>query len=204
MRLDPPYRAIRRSIEGGDIGEPVLATAQKSYKFGKSRPEFYRSKSRYGGTIPWVGIHAIDYIHYTTGLDYIRVAALQGNKCHPDYPGVEDHAGILFEFNNGGTGVLNLDFLRPEAAPTHGDDRLRIMGSEGALEIKDGGKRVEIITAAGPRDIVLPAAKPFFADFVAELRGESKHILAPEEPFEMTRIALLARESAEKKQIITL
>jgi predicted dehydrogenase len=204
MRLDPPYRAIRESIGKGLIGEPVLATAQKSYKFGKSRPDFYRSKEQYGGTIPWVGIHAIDYMHYTTQLAYTRVAAFQGNKFHPQYPGVEDHAGILFELSNGGTALLNLDFLRPESAPTHGDDRLRIAGSEGVLEIKDGGKRVELITASGVGDIALPEARPFFADFVAELRGEGKHILSPEEPFEMTRVALLARESADKKRVFDL
>ncbi|MHB9028917.1 MAG: Gfo/Idh/MocA family protein [Candidatus Latescibacterota bacterium] len=204
MRLDPPYRAIRESIGKGRIGEPVLATAQKSYKFGKSRPDFYRSKEQYGGTIPWVGIHAIDYIHHTTGLDYTRVAAFQGNRCHRDYPGVEDHAGILFELSNGGNALLNLDFLRPESAPTHGDDRLRVIGSEGVLEIGDGGKRVELIMSSGVRDITLPEAKPFFADFVAELRGEGEHILSPEEPFEMTRVSLLARDSAEQKRIFDL
>jgi predicted dehydrogenase len=117
---------------------------------------------------------------------------------------VEDQAGILFELSNGGTAVLNLDFLRPESAPTHGDDRLRVIGSEGVLEIREGGKRVELINVSGTRDIPLPETRPFFVDFVAELRGEGKHILSPEEPFEMTRVALLARESADRKRVLEL
>lgn len=130
MRLDPQYQAIRETIAAGKIGEPILATAQKSYKFGKNRPE---------------------------------------------------------------------------TAPTHGDDRLRIIGSGGVLEIKDGGQRVELISSAADAvDIQLPERKSFLADFIAELRGQGKHVLAPEEPFEMTRVALLAHRSAEQKRIITL
>ncbi len=198
MRFEPPYQAVRERISAGDIGEPILATAQKSYKFGRTRPDFYRVREQFGGTIPWVGIHAIDYIHYTTRLGYTRVAAMHGNMCHPEYPGVEDHAGILFRLSNGGTAMLNLDYLRPESAPTHGDDRLRVIGSEGSLEILDGGSRVECISTSGIHDIELPRRKLFFQDFISELRGEGNHLISPEEPFEMTRVSLMARESAER------
>ncbi len=204
MRLEPRFRTIRHIIESGAIGVPVLVTAQKSYKFGKSRPDFYRRKDTYGGSIPWVGIHAIDYMHYTTRLDYKRTAAFQGNYCHHDYPGVEDHAVMAFELSNGGSAMLNIDFLRPESSPTHGDDRLRVAGTSGVVEIKDGGSRVEVIDSSGVHDVPLPGTRPFFGDFLAELRGEGTHILGPEEPFEMTRVALLSREAAESGRIIEL
>ena len=107
--------------------------------------------------------------------------------------------------SNGGTAMINIDYLRPEKATTHGDDRLRVIGSEGVLEIKDSGKRVELISSSHePFDIPLPEEKSFFADFVGELRGEGRHILSPEEPFEMTRVALLAHQSAKQNRIITL
>ena len=101
--------------------------------------------------------------------------------------------------------LINLDYLRPETAPTHGDDRLRVAGPEGVLEIKDQGKRVELISSSQkPFDIYLPEEKSFFADFVQELRGEGKHILSPREPFEMTRVALIAHQSARENSVITL
>ena len=101
--------------------------------------------------------------------------------------------------------MINIDYLRPETAPTHGDDRLRIIGSEGVLEIKDSGTRVELISSTHkPFDIPLPEGKSFFADFIKELRGEGKHILSPEEPFEMTRVALTAHQSGNRKRIIAL
>ena len=205
MRFSPPYQAIHKAVAEGKIGEPILVTAQKSYKFGASRPDFYKKKETYGGTIPWVGIHAIDYIHYTTGLNFSEVTAFQGNKDHPDYPGFEDYAGVLLRMSNEGTAMINIDYLRPETAPTHGDDRLRIIGSEGVIEIKDSGKRVELISSSTkPVNIALLEGRSLFADFVAELRGQGKHILSPEEPFEMTRVALLAHQSANQHRIIML
>ncbi|MFC1607925.1 Gfo/Idh/MocA family protein [Candidatus Latescibacterota bacterium] len=206
MRVDPHYLAIKDSITAGDIGEPVLATAQKSYRFGESRPEFYKKTETYGGTIPWIGIHCLDYIHYTTNLDYTDVAAFQSNLDHPDYkPGFQDNVGMLLKLSNGGTAMINLDYLRPETATTHGDDRLRIVGSEGVIEIKDSGARIELISSTREAyDIPLPEGKSLFADFIAELRGEGKHILSPEEPFEMTRVALIAHLAAEQHRIITL
>ncbi|MCE5251454.1 Gfo/Idh/MocA family oxidoreductase [bacterium] len=205
MRMEPQFRAVHDAIAEGKIGEPILATAQKSYKFGESRPDFYKDGILYGGTIPWVGIHAIDYIHYTTQMNYTRVAAFQGNKDHPDYPGCEDYAGVLLGMRNGGTAMINMDYLRPETAPTHGDDRLRVIGSEGVVEIKDLATRVELITTSQkPYDIPLPERKSFFADFIAELRGQGKHVIAPEEPFEMTRVSLLARQAADENAIIRL
>ncbi len=205
MRIEPRFQAVYDAVGKGLIGEPILTTAQKSYKFGKSRPEFYKDYAMYGGTIPWVGIHAIDYVHYTTRLDYTRVAAFQGNLDHADYPGCQDFAGIIFGTSNGGTAMINMDYLRPETAPTHGDDRLRIIGSEGVVEIKDLGARVELITSSsGPVDLPYPEERSFMADFVAELRGTGKHVIAPEEPFEMTRVALLARQAAETGTVIEL
>ena len=205
MRFSPSFQTVHKAVVEGKIGEPILITAQKSYKFGESRPDFYKKAETYGGTIPWVGIHAIDYIHYTTRLDYSEVVAFQGNKDHPEYPGLEDYVGVLLRLSNNGTALINIDYLRPETAPTHGDDRLRIIGSEGVIEIKDLGERVELITSSSkPVNLPLTEGKSLMGDFISELRGEGKHILLPEEPFEMTRVALIAHQSANQKRIVKL
>jgi len=205
MRCDGRFQAIHKAVGEGAIGTPILVTAQKSYKFGKSRPDFYKDIETYGGTIPWVGIHAIDYIHYTTRLDYKSVAAFQGNMDHPEYPGCQDYVGTLFSLSNGGTALINMDYLRPETAPSHGDDRLRIIGSEGVIEVKDLGKRVELINSSNEAvDLEMPERISFMTDFITELRGGKQHLLAPEEPLEITRVALLAHQAAEKGMLISL
>ena len=198
MRCFPPYRAARKAVQDGLIGEPILLTSQKSYRFGAQRPWFYKELKTYGGTIPWAGIHSIDYMRWATGREYVEVSAWHGNRDHPDYPGFQDHAGVLFKLDNGGTAMSNLDYLRPESAPTHGDDRLRIAGSEGVLEVFGAEERVTLITqSGGPRELELPEKVDFFADFLAELAGEGTHLISQEDAFRLTEVCLKARDAAE-------
>lgn len=202
MRLSPPFRAARQAVESGLIGEPILTTAQKSYRFGK-RPDFFKFRETYGGTIPWVAIHAIDYTRWVSGLEYTRVAAMHGNKAHPDYPGCEDFGGILFQFANGGTGLVNMDYLRPDTAPTHGDDRLRIAGSEGVIEVMH--ERTHLIRSGeAPRDLTLPEEENFLVNLHRERTGQAPHIVGPDDAIKITRICLLAREAADTGQILSL
>ena len=94
--------------------------------------------------------------------------------------------------------MTNLDYLRPETAPTHGDDRLRIAGSEGVLEVRGNEGRVWLITAAdGPCELALPETVNFFADFLAELRGKDEHLISQDDAFRLTEICLKARDAAE-------
>jgi predicted dehydrogenase len=199
MRCVPPYRAARKAVQDGLVGEPILLTSQKSYRFGAARPWFYKDMITYGGTIPWAGIHSIDYMRWTSGQNYVQVSAWHGNKDHPDYPGFQDHAGVLFKLDNGGTAMTNLDYLRPETAPTHGDDRLRIAGSEGVLEVTGAEGRVSLVTASdGPRELELSEKVDFFANFLAELAGEGEHLISQDDAFGLTEVCLKARTAAEK------
>lgn len=201
MRSEPAFLAARTAVGNGLIGDPILLYAQKSYKWGRSRPDFYKKRETYGGTIPWIGIHAIDYMRWTSGREYARVAARHGNRAHPAYPECEDNAGLIFELVNGGTAVCNLDYLRPETAPTHGDDRLRIAGTEGVLEVIGNQNRTTVVTSqSGPQELELPSSIDLFADFIAELRGQGQHIIGPTEAIHVTRISLIAREAADSGQ----
>ncbi len=205
MRCSPAYAAARKAVQEGLIGEPVLAFGQKSYRFGQSRPAFYKHRKTYGGTIPWVAIHAIDFVRYVTGVSYACVSALQANKAHSDYAECEDCGALLFGLANGGQAVITFDYLRPAKAPSHGDDRLRVAGSAGVVEVKDQGCHCEVITHdTPPRDLPLAQKRQLFADFVNELRGQGEHVIGPDEPFRITEVALRARDAADTGTIIEL
>lgn len=204
MRLSPAFRAAKQAVEQGLIGQPILATAQKSYKFG-TRPGFFKQRETYGGSIPWVAIHAVDYTRWVSGLEYTQVAALHGNINHPEYPGCEDQGGILFKFSNGGTAIINLDYLRPSTAPTHGDDRLRIAGTEGIVEVTDCGTRTHLILEGEPpRDLALSPEEDFLVNLYQERIGKGEHIVGPNDAIDVTRICLLAREAADTQKILSL
>lgn len=205
MRTLPIFRAARRAVQQGLVGEPILISSQKSYKYGARRPWFYKERKTYGGTIPWVGIHALDYMEWVSGQKYTHVAAYEGNKAHPQSPGCEDHAGLLLRLVNGGTATCHLDFLRPEAAPTHGDDRLRIAGSEGVLEVRGVEEQVLLLSQRGRSgELPLPPAVDFFGAFIAALRGKGQPLVSSTDAFNITRTCLKARDAADRRTWVTL
>jgi predicted dehydrogenase len=198
MRGLPIFQTARQAVRQGAIGEPILLSSQKSYQFGSDRPWYYQQRKTYGGTIPWVGIHSLDYMRWVSGQEYAAVAAFEGNKAHPQTPGCEDHAGLLFRLANGGTATCHLDFLRPRLAPTHGDDRLRIAGSEGVIEARDLDNRVNLIGNLGKvGDLPLAPPVDLFATFIAALRGEGEPLVSADDAFAITRICLRARDAAD-------
>jgi len=202
MRLSRPVQAIKQAIVAGRIGAPATVTSQKTYKFGASRPEFYKDRAVYGGTIPWVAVHAVDYMQYVTGLQYTHVSAFHTNLAHPEYATLEDAGGILLRLSNGGSALCNFDYLRPDGAPSHGDNRLRVTGTRGVVEMIDFDDpdkvRVVLIEGENPPELLpLPEEQHLFPDFVSELRGSGTHVLTQDECFRITRVVLLARQAAD-------
>ena len=190
LRYAPAFYHAKKLVDNGEIGKIKMITAQKSYKFG-TRPEWYNDKSLYVGTIPWVGIHAIDWIYYFTNKKYLTVNAVH-------YGNPEKYAICQYELEDNIIASVNLDYYRPETAPTHDDDRIRIAGTDGVIEVISG--EITLINKNG-----VSKRTPSDAPHVINEFLENKCSLIPDEIFMLTRVALLSRESADtgKKIIIT-
>lgn len=197
--------AVRECVASGRIGAPVLAASQKSYPFNV-RDETYARRETYGGTLPFIGIHAVDWTAYATGRRFTRVSAFQGNAAHPERPGMEDHATMLLEFEGGGEAVIHCDFLRPwgRHALPWGDDRLRIVGTEATIETLDHGRAARLLTPDGTEDLPLPEPVSLLQTFVAAIRGEAPCLVPMEEAFYATRVCLLARQAADEGRVIEI
>lgn len=206
MRYFPNIYTVWKTVGRGDVGRPVLARAQKSYKWGDARPWYYRYREIYGSTILWVGIHAVDYLRWTSGLEVRKVSGFHSNLAHRDYPGTQDNASISLELDGGATAAVTMDFLRPAGAPTHGDDRLRIAGTRGIVETMDPDGHVDLLAGQDPPRRLRLERPPLslFADFVAELRGQGTHLIGPDEAVRVTRICIAATQAAESGQVVTL
>ncbi len=200
FRAQAEFRAARAAIAEGKIGEVVLATAQKSYRFGASRPEWYGKRADYAGTMLWVASHGIDAIRFCAGLELGRVVGAGGNLSKPQYREMEDHCVALFELENGGSAVVHADFLRPTSAPTHGDDRLRVAGSAGVVEVRDG--RCLLISGdEGETDITASiAARPVHKELLRAVRGETTEFYSTAESLKMAEVLLRARDAADRRE----
>lgn len=193
-RCKASFLKAKQLIDEGCIGDVRLLNAQKSYKFGK-RPDFMTSRETYGGTIPWVGIHAVDWILWMSGAAPCSVTALQSSIGAEN--GVCPEITALAQFSLAGEVMasLTVDYLRPGAASSHGDDRIRVMGTRGTVEVR--GDEVFLIDKQGSRQRTISGEDSPFASFVSAVRGEGECAVSAEASIAATRAALLAQASAD-------
>ncbi len=204
MRFTPCFRVVHQAIADGRIGTPILATAFKSYRLG-DRPAWQRRYETYGGTIPFVNIHSIDLLRWTTGCEFVECQAYHGNVGTTAAGDMEDHAVVILRMDNGGAAVSQQDYLRPAAADTHGQTYLRIVGSDGLIEVVHNTKQVVLTTKTDPiRELELPEQEDFLADFLGGLEGGHEHLIRQEDCFSVTEICMRARHAAETGRAVRL
>jgi len=207
MRSDPQFVAAKQVYDSGAIGKAILANGRKSYRWG-TRPDWFGDKDKYGGTIGWVGIHAFDFINYVTGLEFTKVAAMKGNLAHSDRPACEDNCVLIAELSNGGHASMSVDYCRPEEAPTHGDDWIRVIGTKGVLEASLSKKNCTVISKdKGIFEQPLPEGKDkmfrrFLLNILAGKTEENEELKRLS--FMLTKVCLLARDAAEQNKIIDI
>ena len=200
-RARPALAAAVDAIRDGAIGRPVLLNARKTYKWGK-RPAWFGDRTAYGGTIPWIGIHALDFIDAATGGDPVaEVSAYHANLGHPDHPGCEDVCALSMRLASGALATVSLDYFRPDAPVPHGDDGLRVVGTLGELTV-DIDRNCAVLLEPGhaPRELPLPAAVPYYTPWLRALPPRNTPA-APDDrtlrAFRLTQEVLCARGAAD-------
>ena len=198
LRAERAFATAYKAVQDGVIGKVKMVNARKSYKLGK-RPAFYSDRATYGGTIPWVGSHALDWIRWFGGAPFEKVYAFSNSDDNHDNGTMEMTATCCFELANKVVASASIDFLRPATAPTHGDDRVRVAGTEGVIEVTYGV--VTLINADGVKELELLPERGIFYDFIRHLRyGEAAYTNA-EETFELTRACLVTRNCADQASL---
>jgi len=199
VRYAPCFAAAKTAVDEGKIGKVRLINAQKSYRLG-TRADFYSDRKLYGGTIPWVGSHAIDWFYWVSGSKFLEVYASHSNIGNKEGYNFEVSALCLFKMENEIIASASIDYLRPQASPSHGDDRLRVVGTEGVIDVVDG--RANLINADGTRELHCDNQTGVFAEFAKSLLGLPNNCVSAEDAFAVTEACLLARESADTGKAI--
>ena len=110
-------RAIESAVAAGAIGAVRMIHGRKSYKLGERGP-LYRRRDRYGGMLPWVGVHAIDLI-LALGGPCDGVMAAQSDRGNRGHGELEMSAATILRLSGGAIGTVTADYLRPGGAPRH-------------------------------------------------------------------------------------
>lgn len=201
LRYKPHFLTTKALIDSGKIGQIRLLNTQKSYKLGK-RADFYKKRELYGGTIPWVGIHAIDWINWFTAKRFLSVYATHSKMANNDYEELEATALCHFVLDEEIFASISIDYLRPDDAPTHDDDRVRIVGTKGIVEVYKN--RVILIDDGGENEVPLFPERQIFSEFLSQIKGTGHCMVTPQDSILATEIALLARESADTGRVIQI
>ena len=191
------FRTVEKAIQRGEIGAVRVIHGQKSYRLG-TRDEYYRSRATYGGTIAWIGIHAIDWALQLGGRckSVSAVHTVIENRGHGE---MESAGSVLLSLENGVIGTCDIDYLRPIGSARHDDDRLRVTGTKGMIEVIDGVVTLE--NDEKKRVLPLEDGVNPFVRFINAIGTKEADALA-ETAFEDTRISLLARQAADEERVI--
>jgi predicted dehydrogenase len=169
LRYDPGPALLARTVRGGAIGEPKLATALLHIPLlasaGAAVPDWWGDPAQGGG---WLGAHAphvIDLIRMLLG-DIAGVSASLPHVGSHEWR-AEDAYLVHLRAQSGAVGVLQ------SVASDRGPMLFvtRVVGSEGTAWVE--GSRVQVASASGTRDVPMPpdldvpAPEPPPADLLA-------------------------------------
>lgn len=191
-RYYPWFLAMREAAGEGMIGEIRQIHGQKSYRMGR-RAEFHTHRDTYGGLIPWVAIHAIDWA-LAFGGPCKALSAIHSTRENRGHGEMEVSSAILMELSWERIATVTADLFRPEGSARHDDDRLRLTGTKGMLEVIDN--RVFLEDDRPRRALPLPPAGNSLLGFLNAIRsGDSDRFAL--DALEATSVALTARQSAD-------
>jgi len=106
------------------------------------------------------------------------------------------------EFEGGGAAVIHADYLLPDTSPTHGEDRIRIAGSRGVIEVRNG--RCELMNREhGPKDITDTTQPPALHQELLDAVADSSHaIYNTHESLKTAALLLDCRDAADNGRTV--
>jgi predicted dehydrogenase len=201
-RYDPGFFTAKQLISQGAIGDVRLINARKSYKLGQ-RAAYYHDRATYGGTIPWVGSHAIDWVMWMTKKPFTSVFATHSAVDNQNNGTMERSAQCMFTFDDDVCATVSIDFFRPAKAPTHGDDWIRIVGTKGVIEARPSSMSLINDSNDGSTPVAVGCDRKPLRDFFDHIAGRSTALVDTRSTLALTDACLRARQSADEHRVIS-
>jgi predicted dehydrogenase len=215
---------LKQMLESGELGELAQFVSVGSHRFQLpaefdwERPAWASDWREAGGLILEMAIHGINEFRWLAGSPIVRVSAAHGNKRFPEFPHFQDHCAVLLEAASGAQALIQSSWLTPTGEPSHGRSASFVFGSKGFVEMVGSGIAHGLQAQAGeavatvvtddapPRPFRPEAAGARRAaeDFLAQVRSGERPLVDADFFLETMRVALLAREAAERGQTIRL
>ncbi|MBE7054516.1 MAG: Gfo/Idh/MocA family oxidoreductase [Ruminococcaceae bacterium] len=198
-----PYWTVRKLVKSGKIGEVIQVYVQKSYPLNiDNRPQ---DEETDGGLVRQAGIHAIRFLEHITDLEVESVNVRQTHlgNINPN-EGLYTASSWLMTLSNGGVASACVNYLNPKGFGKWGNESIRIFGTEGMVEITDGGRRTHLYTHSadeGEIDTQNSDCVDYFKLLTEHLLYGNDMPLSQDEELHPLRVVIRAFDSAEKVEI---
>ena len=189
-RFNPAVRRLKELIDSGLLGEVVSISARR---VGPYSPRIVDV-----GIILDLGTHDIDVMSYLYGRKISRVYASGGSVVHSH----EDHAIITLNFPNGGSGVIDTNWLTP-----HKVRSLTVVGSKAIAEVNYIEQTLRIFDEAWIRDAKVEKDEPLKLEllhFIDCVRNDRQPLVTGEQGRHALAVALAAIESASTGKAVPI
>ena len=189
----PETLAARELLDSGTLGALSLVAASAPHKLVRpSRPSWFLDRPTYGGVIGDLAVHDIDLVVWLSGAREGTVSAVGGTS----------HGAVLLRAGDVAA-TIEVSWLTPDAAPWHGDYRMRLTGTTGTAELLWARGRLDVETCDRPLwTAALPERRrPAAAALDAFVAGEEPEV-GTSASLLATRIALLAQDSADNSGVV--
>lgn len=148
QRFVPEYAAIKRLIDHGEIGEPVMATSHKfdtihvptqMIRWAPSTSPFFFMSS-----------HDLDLVRWYLGRDPVEVVA-RDRRGVLDAAGVPVHDGlnVLISFAGDLMANFHASWIHPNSYPVVADGFMQIIGSKGVLMLDNRARKLTVFSQKG-------------------------------------------------------
>jgi predicted dehydrogenase len=201
-RSYPPFIALRRAILDGELGEIVSLISTHPHKITRQNgTSWYFDKNAYTGTFHDVACHGVDQVRWLTGAECTGVHSLGTCKRFTDEPQLIDHTQASFQLGDGAMATLTADWLTPKDAPSFGDTRFILMGTEGSAHLRAyAGDHLLIVSnkrgGAYEPDFPTDRGAGFVEDMIRAIENGTELFIPTHDVFAVAQACLIAQESA--------
>lgn len=137
LRYDPGYSGAHDAVRADRVGEPVSVRAKRGITIAES----HRIGGR-GHPVYYMNVHDIDAMRWCMESDVESVRAVERRGAlDVDVP---DAMQALFEFENGGIGVLEGYGVLPNETPGQIDAAFEVVGTTGRAAVETPGTTLTI------------------------------------------------------------
>ena len=160
------------------------------------------------------GIHDTDIMLWYTGARIESAYAQSLNVHGHKYP---DVGWTMYRFDSGAIGVCENIWCMPDNRGFFPDERMEVMGTEGAIYIQENYPSLSVVVKDGsymPDSTYWPEIRPgilggaladelrYFADSILEDKPPT--VITPEESFAATQACLAAEASAASGKVVSV